>query len=152
MTVYRLCNELEFQKILNTMSFDDIGSLCCNNSKRNNHRYKSNQKYLHFFKDYDSLFYLYLKSGTYICTYDIPDEILEKYVGVGKYLDRMYMKKIESVTEYSIPNAEISFDYLKSIEKISRDIEYEEYIDDDYKDSLELVYNIQQRTLGKKGK
>ena len=37
MVVYRLCNELEFQKILNTMSFNDIGSLCSDNSKLNNY-------------------------------------------------------------------------------------------------------------------
>ena len=150
MVVYRLCSELEYKKILNTMSFDDIGSLCSNNSRLNTHKYKTNQKYLHFFKDLNSIFYLYLKPGLYMCTYDIPDELLEKYVGVGQYLDIVFMRKLENVVEYAIPNNEILFDYLKRIEKVSKYIDYEEYFDDEYKDSLEVVYDIQSKVLSKK--
>ena len=150
MVVYRLCNELEFQRILNTMAFDDVGCLCSNNSKLNNHKYKTNQKYLHFFKEFSSLFYLYLKPKSYICTYDIPDELLEKYLGVGQYLDIVFMRKLEKAVEYAIPNSEILFEYLKKVEKVSKYIDYEEYLDDDYRDSLEVVYSIQSKVLSKK--
>ena len=150
MVVYRLCNELELQKILNTTSFDDIGSLCSDNLKMNNHKYQSNQKYLHLFKDFNSLFYLYLKPGLYICTYDIPDEILEKYAGIGKYLDIVFMRKLEDIVEYAIPNSEILFDYLKRIDKVSKYIDYEEYLDDNYKNNLETVYDTQSKVLSKK--
>ena len=150
MVVYRLCNELEFQKILNTMSFNDIGSLYSDNSKLNNHKYQANQKYLHFFKDYNSLFYLCLKPGSYICTYDIPDNLLEKYVGIGQYLDIIFMRKLENAIEYAIPNDEILFDYLKRIDKVSKYIDYEEYLDGDYKSSLETLYDKQSKILSKK--
>ena len=150
MVVYRLCNELEFQKILNTMSFNDIGSLCSYNSKLNNHKYQANQKYLHFFKDYNSLFYLCLKPGSYICAYDIPDNLLEKYVGIGQYLDIIFMRKLENAIEYAIPNDEILFDYLKRIDKVSKYIDYEDYLDGDYKSSLETLYDKQSKILSKK--
>ena len=114
MEVYRLCNEVEYQIIGNTMSFDNIGSIYKNNSKENNHNYHNNQKYIHFFKEYTSLFYLYLKPGLYMCTYDIPDELLEKYVGVGQYLDIVFMRKLENVVEYAIPNNEILFEVIKN--------------------------------------
>ena len=150
MVVYRLCSESEFQKILDTMSFDDIGSLCSDNRKLNNHKYQINKKYLHFFKDYDSLFYLYLKPESYICTYNIPDELLEEYIGIGEYLDIVFMRKVESVIEYAIPNDEIVFDYLKRIERVIKYIDYEEYLNDDYKSSLEKVYDRESMVLKKK--
>ena len=150
MIVYRLCNETEYQKIMTTKSFDDVGNICNNNSKFNNHKYLPNQKYLHFFKEYDSLFYLYLKSGTYICTYDIPDELLDKYMGIGKYLDRVFMRKLENVNEYAIPNNEILFNYLIKIEKVSISIEFEDYINENVTEQFEIVYDLNQKILSKK--
>ena len=133
MEVYRLCNEVEYQIIGNTMSFDNIGSIYKNNSKENNHNYHNNQKYIHFFKEYTSLFYLYLKPGTFICT----------------YLDIQFMRKIESVVEYAIPNHEILPDYLKKIEKVCKYMEYEDYFDDSFKNNIETVYDCQSKVFRK---
>ena len=145
MLVYRLCKEEEYNSIMNTKSYDDIGSVCNKNRWLNNHSYQPNQKYLHFFKDFDSIFYCYLKEGTYVCTYELPDELLEQYAGIGKYVDRMFMRKHEMVTEYAIPNEKISFIFLRKIERVNQSIDFEDYLADEYQDFLETVYNREQK-------
>lgn len=147
MIVYRLCNKKEIQEILNTKSFTNIGSINNNNSKLNNHTYIINQKYLHFFKDYDSLFYLYLKPKSNICIYNIPDILLEKYRGEGKYLDRLSMKRIDKVIEYAIPNYEIEFTYLQKIDKVIDNIDFFDYIEMNYNDKLETIYEINKKII-----
>ena len=127
--VYRLCNPVEIQEILNSKCFQNVGKVCRNNPKYNNHQYQENQKYLHFFQNYDSLFYLYVKKGTYICEYDIPEEILEKYKGTGIYLDRIFMEKLESVTEYAIPSEKIEWDYSQKVDRVMLDYDIEDYLD-----------------------
>lgn len=145
MNVYRLCNESEINEILNTKSFINTGKICNNNVKLNNHKYKSNQRYLHFFRNKDSLFYLNLKQGTYICIYDIPIELLEKYNGIGYYLDILFMEKLEGITEYAIPSDEIVFNYLQKVDKVINYIDFEDSFNFNYKNKLETVYDITQK-------
>ncbi len=150
MIVYRLCRESEINELLNTKSTTNIGKEYISNPKQNNHNYKDNIKYLHFYKDYDSLFYLYLKPNRYICTYNIPDELLQKYQGTGFYLDRIFLEKLESTTEYAVPNNEISFSYLQKVDKIKEEIEFEDYICGGHHDSLETIYDTSQKQYAKK--
>ena len=140
MVVYRICKKEELDKIINGIPFSDIGRTCTNDSKLNNHEYKPNIKYLHFYKDYGSIFYLNVTKDHYICTYDIPDEILAEYVGSGRYLDRVFMKKEEQVGEYAIPSSQIDSSYLQRIDKVIDYIDFEDYLYEDYKDNLETIY------------
>ncbi len=145
MIVYRICRKKEFERIMNNKSFANIGSICTENPKINSHKYKNNEKYLHFFKSYDSVFYLYVTTDNYICTYDIPNELLKKNMGVGYYLDRIYMEKLESVAEYAIPSREIQFSYLQRVDKVKNYIDFEDFLDDDYADSLETVFDVTEK-------
>ena len=94
--------------------------------------------------------FIYLKPKSYICTYEILDELLEKYAGVGQYLDVVFMRNLENAVECAIPNNEILLDYLIRVEKVSKYIDYEEYLDSQYMDSLEVVYDIQSKVLKKR--
>ncbi len=142
MVVYRLCDSKEVQNIICNRSFDEVGSTFERDSKKNNHKYSPNIKYLHFFKDFDSLFYLGVRSGTYICTYDIPDSVLRKFMADGFYLDRVFLRDLENVPEYAVPTAFIIFDYLKKVDKVTNDIDFEEFAYDDYKNSIYNMYDF----------
>ncbi len=140
MVVYRICNKEELDKIINGIPFYEIGRICTNDSKLNSHEYKPNIKYLHFYKDYGSIFYLTTTKDYYICTYDIPDEILAEYEGYGRYLDRVFMRKEEQVEEYAIPSSQIDANYLQKIDRILDYVDFEDYLYGDYKDNLETIY------------
>lgn len=160
MLVYRICKELEIRKIFENDSLNDIGKAFINNKKINNHNYEPNKKYLHFFKEYSSVFYLNTESGYYICTFDIPEFILENNAGEGYYLDITNWRNKEKVTEYAIKTEELDFNYLIKIDKITEYIDYEDYLYNEYTDKLETIYsNItvnqsveKPKVLQKKGK
>ncbi len=145
MKVYRLCSEEEYESMMNTKSYESIGKECKKNRMLSNHQYQPDQKYLHFFKDFASIFYFYVREGTYVCTYDIPDGLLKQYEGIGKYLDRINMRNYDYVTEYAIPNKEMDFSYLSKIDKATRTIEFEEILFDEHIDGLETVYDREQK-------
>ena len=94
--------------------------------------------------------FIYLKPESYICTYEIPDELLGKYAGVGQYLNVVFIRNLENAVECAIPNSEILLDYLIRDEKVSKYIDCEEYLDSQYMDSLEVVYDIQSKILKKR--
>ena len=140
MLVYRICDDKEMSLILSERSFNSIGKEYEINSKLNNHQYNKNTKYLHFFKEYSDVFYLSSSDKTYICIFDIPDDILLRYKGIGKYLDRLLFEKLEQVEEYAIPSELILFDYLVSVDKISKDLLFEEFLANDCRDKLTKGY------------
>ena len=130
MQVYRLSNKDEVERILSTHSFDGIGKEREVNPKLNNHSYQSNTRYLHFFKDFSSIFYLFPDEGKYICTYDFPEEILSSTMGEGKYLDYLFYRNLQTTHEYAIPEERINFSHLVGISRINRELEVEDYIAD----------------------
>lgn len=141
MIVYRLCSKEEVDLILERRELTEIGKTFSNNKELNNHNYDSNRKYLHFFASKSSLFYLCVTTGTYICTYDIPTDILNKYIGEGYYLDRLYLKNLNKVIEYAVPSDEILFEYLQKIERIKSYVDYEDYLYDWDIRETEIIYN-----------
>ena len=147
MLVYRICNKEEITNILNNQSFTNIGNRFKVDIKKNHHKYNENIKYMHFFNDYDSVFYLNVTNGYYICTYDIPEDLLEKYKGIGLYLDRIQLIIKECVIEYAIPNTEIKFSYLTKIEKINEYIDFDDFVNNEY--NLTTIYEkeFQPKTL-----
>ena len=145
MKVYRLCDEEEFETVMSTKSFQEVGKECKNNRLLSNHNYQPGRKYLHFFKDFGSLFYFYVREGTYICTCDIPDDILEQYAGIGKYLDQIHMRNYERVTEYAIPSDEMDFSFVSKMERVTESIDTEDYLFGEYTESLETVYEEGQK-------
>ncbi len=144
MLVYRICDKEEVKKIINGISFDDIGNCFTVNSDLNTHQYKSDIRYLHFFKNYDSVFYLNVTNGYYICTYNIPEEILDLYSGIGLYRDRLFFKSLEEVPEYAVPSNEIKSNYLERIDKVTDYIDFEDYVYGNYVDNLITIYHYNQ--------
>ena len=145
MYVYRICKGEEIQSILKNKSFDDVGCSCVIDSKLNNHNYITSIKYVHFFEDYDSIFYLNVTRGYYICTYNIPNDILEKHKGIGNYLDRMFMEKLECVTEYAVPNECLKFEYLQKVDKVVNFVEFEDFLYDEYDNKVSTVYEVSKK-------
>ena len=110
MKVYRYVAEEELVAILSG-HLDDVGSEYNRKEykRQNNHRYKPNTKYLHFFKDKSSIELIRReilhkdKDGVYFfCSFDIPATILWRYAGKGNY-DGSYKVPYHTVREYAIP-------------------------------------------------
>ena len=125
MIVYRVCKEEEYYQILCDKEFINIGRYFNNEETKtmNTHNYKENTRYLHFFRDLNtSISYLAVVEGTYVCKYDIPDEILKQSEGLGYYIDVQNYNHHE-VFEYAVESNKIVFDYLKQVIYIN------EYVD-----------------------
>lgn len=91
----------------------------------NTHDYIPGVRYMHFFKDFSSLYYgLIYGKGFNVCIYDIDDELLSKYKGMGKYY---YFDTKCSLLEYAIPSNMIKFDNLISASEI---VGYDDIVDD----------------------
>lgn len=129
MLVYRLCKKEEINKIFSGFNFSEIGNIC-EVSNKNNHKYIPNKKYIHFYDKKDSILYLNPLKDEYICTYSIPDDLLNKYKGTGKYLDFIKWENLSEIDEYAIPSELIEFEYLEKVDIIINDIEYEDFLDD----------------------
>jgi hypothetical protein len=140
MLVYRICTENEKIIITEDKSFDEAGVYCSFNPQLNTHNYYPDVKYLHFFKDYDSIFYLLVAEGDYLCTYDIPEWKLNNYIGEGSYLDRENYRNPERAIEYAIPVCDLKYEYLNKIERITRYVDYNDFLEGNYEDGFETVY------------
>ena len=140
MLVYRLCNKKEIDIILNDKSFENVGKVCKKNSNVNTHSYIDNKKYLHFFKDKDSIFYLNTSKDMCICIYDVPKDLLEESEGKGCYFDNFNFRDKCIITEYAIETSSIYFNYLLKIDKILDYIDIEECLYDDIFSKTETLY------------
>ena len=150
MQVYRLSSKDEVEKILSTHSFEGLGKECTPNPKLNNHNYQSNTRYMHFFKDFSSIFYLFPDQGKYICTYDFPEDILSGTKGEGKYLDYLFFRNLQTTSEYAIPESDVSFSHLSKVCRINRELEVEDYIADNTLSTLTTpVYDATESTKEK---
>ena len=148
MLVYRVCSQNEINKIFQNDDFSKIGCLGEDFIKYqkmrdiNNHKYNPEKLYLHFFDDIWSVSYWKAIKGNYICTYDVPDDILNNCFGVGKYLNPISESNDNvCVSEYAVESNKIKKEYLVRVEEIIDDIEFtddnEVEILDDY---LKVIY------------
>lgn len=140
MIVYRICKKEEIKHILNDKNFKNVGKTFEINENANTHLYINDKKYIHFFKDKDSIFYLGTTADMYICTYDIPNYLLETHYGIGFYLDKFNFKNLEKVSEYAIENEFINFNQLLKIERILEYIDIDDYMSDDISSKIETIY------------
>lgn len=141
MLVYRVCSQDEINKIFQNDDFSAIGCLGENFIKYqkirdiNNHKYDPKKLYLHFFEDVWSIIYWKANKNNFICTYDIPDDILVDCFGIGKYLNPNSESDNQScITEYAIESNKIKKDYLTRVELITDDMDF---TDDDYPEVLD---------------
>ena len=142
MIVYRLSNKNEVDEILSNKNFNNVGSFFEIDKKKNNHKYNSNKKYLHFFRDKYSLLFLNMKKGEFICTYNIPDDILKEKSGYGAYLNFVTFKEVVPVPEFAVESELITFDYLVKIDKIIKDIEHEDFLfNEKLTNLIDNIYN-----------
>jgi len=139
MILYRICSEIEVDLILDN-DFNEVGSLGANlieyqNQKgMNNHKYDPNKYYMHFYKEKDNVLFGNATTGNYVCTYDLPDDILEGKLCFGKYNGYFYGNNEINVSEYAIESEKIQKEYLQKIERVKEDICI---TDDDFPDSLD---------------
>lgn len=141
MIVYRICKKEELQKVIEDNNFTNTG-YNFSVSDLNTHNYNKNSKYLHFFLNKESIFYLRTLKDRYICVYDIPEDILNRYKGIGYYWDYINYRTLNKVTEYAIENKVIDLKFLKQVSYIKRDIDFEEYLDDyEMRNFIEIIYN-----------
>lgn len=153
MKVFRICNEYEVATILSEKSLANVGKYSQINKIANTHNYKKNVKYMHFFQNYLDVFYLDEANICYVCTYDIPEEILNKYEGIGYYLDRDNYTEMESVKEYAVPSNLLDFRYLQQIDKICDTVLFEELLDGSYQEKIITICEKKKiKKLGKRKK
>ena len=150
MQVYRLCSEYEINIILNTHDFSKISHFFYPSPKMNNHKYQPHQRYLHFFQKLSDILYQDTTSDKILCTYNIPDEILNKYIGLGYYFDYINYNNLQFVTEYAIPNVEINFPYLEKVERLKRNIDYEDFLNDENLMTLTTTIYLKEKYKEKK--
>lgn len=150
MEVYRICFSDEINRIIKRKNFKNVGHTYVH-TKVNTHNYNTKTKYLHFFEQKDSIFYRSTVKGKYICTYDIPEELLNEYFGYGYYLNYFTFKNTNLIEEYAIPTSILKIEYLKKVEFIKEDIDISDYIDDNtLSKCLEVIYeNINQEKYTK---
>ncbi len=144
MIVYRLCRKDEAKKILVDRTLEDIGQKMQIDPKKNTHQYIQDENYIHFFENLTSILYLNTSEGKVICEYDIPEDILNQTIGTGDYLDYIYYKDLDTVTEYAIESNKVKFEYLKKMYQIKEDFEFD-YIptEDEISDKLSLMYDAE---------
>lgn len=140
MLVYRNCDKKEIKKVLTNKNFNNIGSMCEENPSKNTFKYLEDTFYMHFFKDRYSLLYLDTSTGRYICTYNIPDFILEKHFGYGFYLDLISFKTLGKIEEYAIPSNLIKFEYLESIDILTDFVDFEDVLHDEWSNFIRKIY------------
>lgn len=142
MRVYRLCSENEAESVIKDRGFEGIGHKCQIDLKKNNHSYKKEENYMHFFENEISLLYLYPSKGKRICVYDIPEDILNSAIGTGFYLDFIELKCLEQVTEYAVESRKMKFEYLERIYAVQKDLDFD-YVPnlDQLYASLSLIYD-----------
>lgn len=118
MKVYRYTTAEELNNILQNKT-EDIGHSYIRNPS-NTHRYKTNKKYLHFFKKKESIDYIKQfkrNEGTfYICEYDIPMLVLMMGRGVGIYRPLNYDDYMHRHVEYIVSVENFDPSWLKSYE------------------------------------
>lgn len=153
MLVYRICSRDEVDYILNTGSFDLIGGFGFQYKANNHHYQKVDVYYMHFFLNKDSVLYVNSSKGVFLCTYDIPNDILNKYTSLGDYLDYINYERKIKVIEFAIPSLMIKLEYLKRIDVLTSCIDYKDFLDGDLSPELyETIYDTSKLMIRKRKK
>lgn len=140
MIIYRICKREELINIFSYYTFK--GKVMKNDFSLNNHNYHVDKEYLHFFSNLDSVFYLRTLKERYLCIYDIPINILNKYEGIGYYLDYFNFYNLNEIVEYAIDSNELELKYIKSVSYIKEDIDIDDYLTGYNLDCyMELLYD-----------
>lgn len=126
MLVYRICDKHEVDQILSSNSCKEVGFFYRNKLK-STHNYEEGKLYMHFFGKPSDIFYLDLSKGRFICTYEIPEELLQQHGGFTEYIDFINFINICKVREYAIPGEMVDFEYLQKAELIDSYLEYKDF-------------------------
>lgn len=149
MKVYRIANRIEIDNFLENKSFKGIGSTFNENCKNNSHHYKKNTFYMHFFDSKENIFYFNSPLKRFLCTYDIPDEVIKEYLGLGKYISKYDPSKEDYVLEYAIPSKLIKLEYLETIEVLPINYTFKEFLQSGEYNS-QIVYSKKNTNLLKR--
>ncbi len=144
MIVYRVCNIDEID-LLNGGNFLDIGKEYSRDIMKdtNTHMYKDRVKYLHFFERIESIMYLRRVNGFYLCYYDIPEDLLDKYKGEGYYVKLDTMDRLVNVSEFAIPTSYLSMNNLIKIDRINFRIDLDDYLENpDLSRFMQEMYTV----------
>ena len=130
MLVYRLMNKKELNLHL-AGKINEVGGVFQKKDKlSNNHRYKTNGKYIHMFKNLDDLEYVQYEREDfeYLAIFDIPMIVLMASKGKGLYnkLDNGELK-YKHIREYAINTKYMKTEYFLGYEEI---IKFKYNIDD----------------------
>lgn len=131
MLIYRLCRQDEIDSILKKRSLTQVGSYPDNiyDNKKHTHQLDPIKKYLYFFPKKENILYLNTMKNRFICTYDIPDDILKKCEGFGLYYDLISFNRLEKIKEYAIDTQKLSIDYLIDVNVITKNIDFYDYLE-----------------------
>jgi len=152
MLVYRVCGIEEINYIIDNGNFSTIGSLG-KSTEANNHNYQYGCNYMHFFLNMHDINYISSEKGSCICTYDIPKEVLDRYCGVGKYIDFIDFKKRTYVVEFAIKSEEMRLEYLKRADVLTTFVNYEDFFNGGLDSSLyETIYDSSKPFLRERKK
>lgn len=124
MKLYRYLSEEELEKI-QAGEIEKIGFFYNDRKKFkrvNNHRYKQNIKYLHFYfdkKEISRIKFARFKGGDvcYVCEFNIPFYVILPYIGIGIYESSGYDVPFERVFEVALPARKMKQKYLINSEK-----------------------------------
>lgn len=119
MKVYRYLSKTELNNILNG-NIDKLGNEFSHSkiARMNTHKYKKGEKYLHFFKDKESItnirkLHKNSNADFYICTFEIPKLTLFFGAGKGFYAPCGYDLDFNYETEFAIKTKHFNPKWLK---------------------------------------
>lgn len=120
MLVYRYLCEEEFNNIIN-LKLDELGNVYHGKKMYNSFRYKKDERYLHFYKEKESMKeirLLRLRDGKeyYYCTFDIPVSVLAHGIGTGYYCARSGTKEYVHIREFIVMSKKFNSKWLINAE------------------------------------
>lgn len=147
MRVYRC---IKLQEVINKFTNQKNEKL--SNNRINTHKYQEDKDYIHFFRYAEfARYYFHLgKDGSYEKENDnymlymianIPEEILEKYIGFGFYT---YKGKVLPLPEYAIPTEEFLPQYIVNISMNPVEGEERANEKEEFRKYIELVEKLQK--------
>ena len=154
MELYRTCPEDEVYMMLDDRDVQCTGKLFCYlKNMPNNHVYEIDVPYLHFFERYEDIFY-WRSHFTYVCVFEVPDDVLVGRKGIGRYASLTGIKEDSPVEieEYAIPSQFISFDMLKRIDLIDWTLSQQAYLHGRTGDCITTIYKKEGPYLHRKFK
>lgn len=121
MIVYRLMNKIELSFYIDGQ-IDKIGKIFPKHRLSNNHKYRTDKKYVHMFRNLKYIDYIqYDRDYEYLATFDIPMIVLMESRGKGFYKKVHNGKfKFKFVREFAIQAENIKEQYFLGFEEINK--------------------------------